>query len=124
MTAPAAIGLLGDGQALRDILALAGPDMAARILAQVVTDLRGVDATLSTALRDKDHSLIRSQTHVLISVAGTIGAARLHALAVEINTAAHDRAARRIDSLSAALLADLRGVIALLAARLPDAGAS
>ena len=43
---------------------------------------------------------IRAQTHVLVALAGTIGAMRLHQLAIDANTAAHDQASARLADIS------------------------
>lgn len=122
MTAPAPGALLGDGAALREILALAGPEMGARILRQVVTDLSVVQAALVPALAavPPDWAAIRTQTHVLISVAGTIGAARLHTLAIALNGLAHGMDAAAATATAPPLLADLAGVVALLQGRADD----
>ena len=121
MTAPA---LLGDGRALADILALAGPDMATRILAQMHADLAGVSARLTPAISADDHATpdwteIRAQSHILIALAGTIGAPRLHALSVDLNGAAHAMDAPQLRAIAQPLQQDLASLIALLAARLP-----
>ncbi len=106
--------LLGDGSALRDILTLAGPEMAIRILQQMRLDLAGVAEALAPALATHDLGVIRAQTHVLIALAGTIGAMRLHQLAIDVNTAAHDQDAMQLAALSPPLLADLATLQSLL----------
>lgn len=113
----AAAALLGDGAALRDILALAGPDMAPRLLAQIATDLTLTATQLAPAIAQRDWPQIRAQSHVLISVAGTIGAMGLHAAACLLNTAAHDRDEPQIAALAPALTADLARLIALVDAQ-------
>ena len=109
--------ILGDGKRLADILALAGPDTAPLILRQMQLDLAAVDAALSLALRSRDWTAIRAQTHVLISLAGTIGADRLHAAAIDLNVAAHDRAEAHVTRLGPPLLSDLAHLRAALAGR-------
>lgn len=120
---PDAAALLGDGRALADILALAGPDMAPRILAQVRADLSATAEALRPALALPDWTAIRAQSHILISVAGTIGAMRLHALAIDLNTAAHAQDPRQTSAIAAPLMSDLDALTALLAARI-DRGAT
>lgn len=119
MTADDPLGILGDSTALRDILVMAGPDTALRILHQMHIDLATTAAQIAPAITGADSTTIRAQTHVLISLAGTIGAMRLHGLAVDLNAAAHDEDADRIAALAGPLMADLTALIALLAARLP-----
>lgn len=130
-------GIFGTSTALQDILLLAGPETAPRILQQMHEDLSSVAALLLPAIAcagapaqsgpnptpAPDWPQIRRQTHVLISLAGTIGAMRLHALAIELNTAAHDQDAPRVRSLVPPLRADLIGLITLIAQRLPGKGA-
>lgn len=107
--------ILGDGKRLNDILALAGTETAELILRQMQVDLDGVARGLTAALDSRDWTEIRAQTHVLISLAGTIGADRLHSAAIDVNTAAHDRAEDRVTSRAAPLLADLAHLRAALA---------
>lgn len=120
---PANAALLGDGRALADILAMAGPETAARILVQMQADLSATAAALRPALAQGDWTAIRAQSHVLISLAGTIGAMRLHALAIDLNTAAHAQDAGQTAALATPLMADLDALTALLAARITGGGA-
>lgn len=109
--------LLGDGRTLRDILALAGPDMAPRLVTQIGADLSSTAAALAEALDAHDWQAIRAQTHVLISVSGTIGAMGLHAAACQMNEAAHHRDTRAIDGLAPGLMQDLHALVALVASQ-------
>jgi CheY-like chemotaxis protein len=72
--------------ALRDAI---GADMMAELLDKVVADLLGTRRELADALEPVDCGPIRSASHILISVAGAIGATRLHACARALNAAAH-----------------------------------
>lgn len=119
MTAADPLGILGDNSALRDILVMAGPDTALRILHQMHIDLAATATQIIPAIAAADCAMIRAQTHVLISLAGTIGAMRLHGQAVDLNAAAHAEDAAAIATLGGPLLADLAALIALIAARLP-----
>lgn len=124
MTAPDPHDILGDSTALRDLLAMAGPETAPRILRQMHSDLTACAALLAPALATDERAMIRAQTHVLIALAGTIGAMRLHARAIDLNAAAHADDAAAITAQSGPLMADLTGLIALLAARLPKGEAA
>jgi HPt (histidine-containing phosphotransfer) domain-containing protein len=115
--------LLGDGAALRDILALAGPDIAPRLLAQIVTDLSATSRQLAPALAARDWAQIRVQSHVLISLAGTIGAMDLHAAACCMNEAAHGQDEARLSSLAPSVTADLAALVRLVAAQSDAANA-
>lgn len=107
--------LLGDGATLRDILALAGPALAPRLLDQIVADLATTSSQLDHALHSQNCPQIRAQSHVLISLAGTIGATGLHAAACQLNEAAHAQDTSRIAALAPAIAADLTDLIALVA---------
>lgn len=124
MTTPDPQDILGDSTALRDLLRMAGPETAPRILRQMHSDLTDCATLLAPALATGDRIAIRAQTHVLIALAGTIGAMRLHALAIDLNAAAHAEDAAAIARHAAPLQHDLTGLIALLAARLPKGEAA
>ncbi len=120
MTAPDPFGILGDSTALRDILAMAGPDTEMRILHQMHSDLTATAALIGPAIATADIPTIRAQTHVLIALAGTIGAMRLHGLAIDLNAAAHADDHDGIAILAVPIMADLTALITLIAARLPN----
>jgi len=71
------------------LLALAGVDGAQELLRRLRQDFEAVRQGLIRGLADSDVAVIRAQTHVLISLAGAIGADCLQNRAGEINTAAH-----------------------------------
>jgi len=120
MTLPDLSAILGDNAALRDILAIAGTETTLRILRQVGIDFATVEARIAPALAARDWTAIRAETHVLMSVAGTIGATRLQTLAQDTNHAAHARAIPQIEALTDPLLQELARMIATLASHLPQ----
>ena len=61
----------------------------AELKARVTQDIRNAAETVDGALRNHDLPRLRSATHVLISVAGVIGAHRLQSLARRLNSAGH-----------------------------------
>lgn len=78
-------------QAVFDALCRAiGQDMMDELLEKVVADLRQARADLAAALSPLDRKPIRAASHILISVAGAIGAARLQHCARMLNTSAHE----------------------------------
>ena len=83
--APAAM----DESRLSRLLTLAGPVVADELLTRLDQDLDRVARTLSLALAQGDLPAVRAQTHVLIGLAGTIGALALEADARALNAAAH-----------------------------------
>ncbi|MCB1366752.1 MAG: response regulator [Rhodobacteraceae bacterium] len=70
-----------------------GPDSTAELLGKLQIDTDAVAEGLSRGRRNLDLAEIRSQTHILISVAGAIGATRLQYIAQRLNTAANRPAA-------------------------------
>lgn len=90
-------------EAIYDALCRAiGEDMVAELLEKVVADLRQARSDLAGALTPLDRRPIRSASHILISVAGAIGAVRLQNCARALNAAAHG------DGASASLPAEVR----------------
>lgn len=117
MQAPAAGSPLTDESALAHLLDLAGQAGAVALLDQVTADLTGVRATLRQGLPAGDRGAIRSATHILMALAGTVGAPRLHAAALAVNLAAHADDSRTDTPAAAALMDDLSRLIDDIAAR-------
>lgn len=108
-SAPDAEGF--DPDKLLRLLDLAGTEVAGELLDRLAEDLATVDAVLSAAAPARDIAGLRAQTHVLISLAGAVGAERLQHLAEDLNAAAHAGDAEAIDRLwgaAAPLLERLR----------------
>ncbi|MFN7223747.1 MAG: hypothetical protein ACK4MS_07000 [Paracoccaceae bacterium] len=76
------------------LLIMAGPEVAPELVAQMSADLRAVSVALSTALTGPDWPEVRSQTHVLVALAGAAGARRLENAARTLNMAAHEEDGR------------------------------
>lgn len=105
------------GSSLDNLLRIAGLETAVELLNQLAKDLNAVRSGLEQATADRDIATIREQTHILISLAGTVGADRLQDLAERFNRAAHDRDMGAIADLSSStdeglsrLVRELRGV--------------
>jgi CheY-like chemotaxis protein len=85
----------GDGSPVIDVAtydALAeaiGPEMMAELLDRVVADLETAGARLRRAANPIDLATVRESSHILISVAGAVGAVRLQTCARALNTEAH-----------------------------------
>ncbi|MFT3972622.1 MAG: response regulator [Amaricoccus sp.] len=95
--APAAVAGPVIDQATFDALAEAiGADTMAELVEKVVADLQSAQAALTAATPQLERAAIRSASHILISVAGAVGAVRLQASARALNTLAHGEAADRI----------------------------
>lgn len=66
-----------------------GPDMMAELMEKVVADLQSARSDLTLALEPLNRDVIRSASHILISVAGAVGVTRLQNAARDLNNAAH-----------------------------------
>lgn len=72
------------------LMALAGPEVAPELLRQLDADLAEVAARLAPALDAGDHDGVRAPTHVLMALAGSVGATPLYTLAAQLNQTAHE----------------------------------
>ncbi|NUB44245.1 hypothetical protein GEU84_007615 [Fertoebacter nigrum] len=106
------------------LMQMVGPDMGPELLARLEDDLAAVAAGLRRAMQDRDQpdwgqpdwggqpdwAELRGQTHVLIALAGTVGALRLQHLAEALNREAHERSGQDVAQATrmlAALLDEL-----------------
>jgi hypothetical protein len=80
-----------DPSRLARLLVLAGPANGDALLTRLLLDLEQVRERLAGATLPADWPVLRAQTHILIAVAGAVGADRLRFLAEELNHVAHDR---------------------------------
>lgn len=81
--------LLLDFERYERLIDIAGEDGARELLDRLEEDLRQVERGLERALRESNRAEIRTQTHVLIALAGAVGADALQKLAESLNAAAH-----------------------------------
>jgi hypothetical protein len=93
------------------LLAMAGPDIAPKLVAQMAADLRALSIALAQGLALSDHEVIRAQTHVLVALAGSAGARGLEQGAQAMNLAAHHGDDTQISALGPGLLAGLGALI-------------
>lgn len=96
------------------LLDLTGPAMAGTLLLHLADDLARCRTLALTGARDHDWDALREGSHILISLAGSVGALSLQAMAEALNTAAHatdDPAAR---ALVPGLVTELDALIALV----------
>lgn len=80
---------LMDSDRLARLLEIAGPADAGELLRRLAGDLTRVRDNMNTALQEPDIAALRAETHVLISLAGAVGAERLHQLAKTMNADVH-----------------------------------
>lgn len=96
-----------DHRQFENLLGIAGPDSARELLFRLETDLRKVERGLIVGLAETILPEIRAQTHVLIALAGAVGAGRLQHLAEQLNSAAHDGGSPPARTVGAAALQQL-----------------
>ena len=71
------------------LMTIAGPGAALELLSRLETDLRRVERGLIAAVAAPDLAEVRGQTHVLIALAGAVGATPLQNLSERLNDCAH-----------------------------------
>lgn len=74
---------------LENLLAMSGAEMGQELMRRLDHDLRHVCDGLAPSTGEASFEAVRRHTHVLVSLAGAIGATRLQALAQDLNTTAH-----------------------------------
>ncbi len=89
------------------LLELAGPDIAPEMLAQLTEDLRMQENGLPDAIAARDWAAVRSRTHVLLALAGSVGANALYRRLRMLNHAAHAADAGKAELLNDAVMRDL-----------------
>jgi CheY-like chemotaxis protein/HPt (histidine-containing phosphotransfer) domain-containing protein len=106
-----------DAAVFDGLLALAGPQQAQELLARLLTDLGRVERGLVAGLSESNLALVRSDGHVLISVAGAVGAVRLQNLAEELCTCARNGDIPAVQLIGRAVLTQVDRLIAYAARR-------
>lgn len=70
---------------LNSLLDLTDKDTRAELLRRIISDLRGVKARIAQDAKTLNYSAIRAQTHILIALAGAIGATPLQLSSKKLN---------------------------------------
>ncbi|PWE28871.1 hypothetical protein DDZ14_18160 [Maritimibacter sp. 55A14] len=113
--AQGASGVLVDRAVLDGLLEMTGPEMREELLGKVADDLRAVRDSLSRAASRSDAEECRAQTHVLVAVAGAVGALGLQADAQLLNAAARRAETEALPRLAARCLAGIAGLLNVVA---------
>lgn len=100
---------------LDQLLRTAGPDVGDALLDQLCVDLRSAEHALIAGLADNSIPMVKSCSHVLIALAGAVGARSLQALATRLNTSAHRRETSGFANLGRETLGQLRRLITFVA---------
>lgn len=79
-----------DEEALSRLVALAGPSEGPELLRRLIADVRGVFAGITKGFAAGDRDAMRHHSHVLLAIAGTIGAQHIYQLAQHLNQCARD----------------------------------
>lgn len=103
-----------DHAGLDHLLELAGPDTASDLLNRLISDLQVVQHGLVEAAARADWASLRDHSHVLISLAGVVGAQALHAAAVRLNQLGHRMDQAALDRLLPGTLRAIETLIAQL----------
>lgn len=93
-----------------------GEEAMAELLARIETDLKTAKTDIATAASCGDTDLMAEASHILISVAGAVGAVRLQRQSERLNRLAHDDEGDGATVLAEEALPELDGVIAFVAA--------
>lgn len=105
-----------DPARFRHLLTFAGPRMQAALLSHLSMDLAKCGTDLQNGLDQKDGAALREGSHVLISLAGSVGALSLQAMAERLNGLAHDRNLADAAALMPGLSAELEALLQVVRA--------
>ncbi len=106
----------------RRLLELAGPENGAELLARLSEDLITTRDQSVASFATMDWAGLRAASHVLISLAGSVGAVSLQGLAERMNAAAHAKDRAEIPTLMPDTLSELEALIEVVAKTQPMAG--
>ncbi|WP_232520628.1 hypothetical protein [Rhodobacter sp. CZR27] len=115
MTEPASPPACIDEDRFSRLLEIAGPDTADELVDRLHLDLKHTRERLDEAMAAADWAEVRAQTHVLVSLAGTVGASELQRMAEALNGAAHLRDHDSAQAIRSELLGRLDGLLAFVA---------
>ena len=91
-----------------------GPDFLEEFLEKVVTDFDTIKKGLIMAEAEENHTDWRNHSHILISVAGAIGATNLQRLAQDLNNAANAADKQTAQPLNLLCIRGISKVVAFL----------
>jgi HPt (histidine-containing phosphotransfer) domain-containing protein len=108
---------LVDDDVFDRLLALAGPETAQDLLDRLAEDLSSVRQLLDSATSIPDPGLLRQQSHILIGLAGAVGAENLRAHAQTLNDVAHGSTVHDLSPLLSRVSHQLAALIHYVRAR-------
>lgn len=101
------------------LVAAIGVETMGELLEKVIADLLSAQADLAAALPEVERVRIRSASHILISVAGAIGAVRLQHRARDLNALAHTDATAGIEAATRRCIGEIDAAVAFARERRP-----
>lgn len=99
------------------LLNVAGPDGAPELLDRLHEDLRQVEYGLGHALAELNPAETRTQTHVLVALAGAVGADALQRMTEALNAAAHRDARDEMTALGCRVMRQLAHLVRFISAQ-------
>ena len=99
------------------LLQIAGPDTVPKLLEQVLIDLGAIRQGLIRSAPELDWLDLRHQSHVLISIAGSLGAERLGGMAEDLNRLANRSDTDALKAALPTLLAELDALLDFIRGR-------
>lgn len=100
-----------DASVFDRLMQMAGPDTMQDLLDRLVEDLQSVQVMLITAQQIPDWDVLRMQSHILMGLAGAVGAEGLQLLAQHMNALANDQRHAGLDTLMARVVPALTALI-------------
>ncbi len=94
-----------------------GAETMSELLDKVIVDLLSAQRELVAALEGPDGARIRTASHILISVAGAVGAVRLQTCARDLNVLAHTDARDRTEAATRRCVGEIDAAVAFARAR-------
>ncbi|SET20820.1 Hpt domain-containing protein [Oceanicella actignis] len=114
---PARFGAHVDREIYEGLAAAIGEEMMDELLTRVRADIAEQRALVAAAAPAADREALRRATHVLISVAGAVGATPLQRMAEELNRLAKQAEDEALRAAAAALTAEADEVLAFIGPR-------
>jgi len=111
-------GAVVDEAVFAHLLTVAGPTQAQDLLDRLLADLGRVERGLVAGLSELDLATIRADGHVLVSVAGSVGAVRLQELAEELCASARREDGAAVLLVGRSVLTQIDRLIAYAARQL------
>ena len=99
------------------LMEIAGEASRGELLSRLAEDLQRAGAGLKAGLADDDRTAIRAESHVLIALAGAVGAERLQKLSEALNASAHHRSDPARATLGEETLRHVEALCDFIAAR-------